>query len=163
MKKVVKRKYTSTEMMLRSLVPFTEQNLKLAFKPGAFFRELERATNANRNTLAATMSRARRNGLVEDTNGIPTLTKKGRAHIKELQPEQLTGWLMVTFDVPETRRAQRDQLRYYLKLNNYKTLQKSVWYTSDDRVDEIKEVISELKLGQHVCLFIAASVFAPDM
>ncbi len=159
----VKRKSVTAEI-LKALVPYSEQNLKLAFKPGLFFRDLEHLTQANRNTLAATMSRAKRVGWVIERNGVPILSKTGRAKIQEVsKADLLQGWLLLTYDIPETRRADRDRLASDLKRLNFKRLQKSTWYTNEDYVDALKELITNLKIGQHVCLFLAAHVYAPDI
>jgi DNA-binding transcriptional regulator PaaX len=157
------KKCSTTEYLLKALIPYTEQNLKLVFKPGQFFKELEKSTRSNRNTLAATMSRARKKGLILDYDGVPVLTEKGLKRLRTSSVDEISGWLMVTFDIPESKRGERDQFRYYLKVNGFKTLQKSVWYTTQDRTEELKDVVSELGLGSHVCIFIAASVFAPGL
>lgn len=102
--------------------------------------------------------------MVENINGVPVLTKTGLEKIGQLKKtELLSGWLLVAFDIPEKRRKDRDYLRNYLKTNDFIILQKSIWYTNLDKTEELKEVIVDLNLGSHVCIFMAAHVFAPGL
>jgi len=145
--------------VLRGLIPNTEQNVKLAFKPSLFFNDLEQLTQSKRQTIANTLSRAKRQGLVETKDGIPVLTAKGRAKLGELnQPQLLQGWLLVSFDIPEQRRHDRYELRSYLKRRKFRLIQKSLWASQYDYVDELKDVIAELKIGQYVLVFVAATI-----
>lgn len=157
-----KRNKSVTGEILRALIPYTEQNIKLAFKPNRFFNDLERLTRANRNTLASTYSRAKRQGYIEMRNNVPVLTEAGKAKIGKLgKPELLAGWLVVSFDIPEKRRNDRYELRNYLRTRGFQQVQKSLWCTDYDYTEDLREVIAELRLGQHVLVFLAASVFTP--
>jgi DNA-binding transcriptional regulator PaaX len=157
-------KQSVTIEVLKALIPYTEQNMKLAFKPNLFFNDLERITRSNRQTLANTLSRTKRQGLVKNRGGVPVLTKKGLAKLKELQsPDLLAGWLLVSFDIPETRRHDRYTLRSYLRLHGFRQLHKSLWANEYDYTQDLKGIIAELKLGQYVGIFVAASVYAPGL
>lgn len=159
-----KTKQSVTKEVLKALIPYTEQNIKLVFKPNLFFNDLERLTRSNRATLANTLTRSKRVGYVEMKNGIPTLTSLGRAKIGHIdKPELLSGWLIVSFDIPESRRRDRYELRTYLRRRGFKQVQQSLWVTKYDYAEDIKEVVAELHLGSHVMTFIAASVFAPSL
>jgi DNA-binding transcriptional regulator PaaX len=148
--------------VLMAFVPYTEQNLNLVYRPKVFFKELERATGANRQTLASTVSRAKRTGLLTMKDGVPTLTVKGQARIAETKkPDLLSGWLLVSFDIPEDRRRDRYALRHYLKIRGFRQVQKSLWCNQYDYAEELRVTIAELHLHQHVCLFLATSIYAP--
>lgn len=150
--------------VLKALIPYTDQNLKLVFQPGRFFYDLEKITFANRQTLKTTLSRAKKSGYIEMKSGAPMLTQKGREKLGQLQkPDLLAGWLLVSFDVPEARRHDRYALRRYLKLRDFRQLQKSLWYSPYDYAEDLREVIAELRLGAHVCIFAAASIYAPGL
>ena len=77
--KDAKRTYRSTtHYILSGLVPYTEANIKLAFKPSAFFNDLERLDQEKRSagTLRVSYYRAVKQGLVcLDDVGMPQLTK----------------------------------------------------------------------------------------
>lgn len=162
--KVVDDRKPVTKELLKALVPYTEQNVKLAFKPGLFFKDLEKITKTNRNCLAATLSRAKRRGWVIEKNGVPCLSEKGRLRIKEVGPaDLLNGWLLVVFDIPEQRRIDRYSFRQRLKELGFAMLQKSTWYSNEDHLDELKTAISELKIGRYVCVFLAAETYAPQL
>ncbi len=51
--------------VLVALVPYTQPNLLLAFKPGLFFIELEKVSRYKQATLKAAYWRAQRQGLIE--------------------------------------------------------------------------------------------------
>lgn len=156
------RKQSVTLEVLKALVPYTPQNIKLAFKPNKFFNDLERITHSNRNTLASTYSRAKRQGYIEINDGVPVLTAAGRAKIGKIdKPDLLAGWLVVSFDIPEKRRHDRYELRNHLKSRGFKQIQKSLWCTDYDYTQDLREVIAELGIGPYVLVFIAASVFTP--
>lgn len=147
--------------LLIALVPFTENNLLITFKPSRFFYELEKKTNANRNTLAATMSRAKKNGLLKiDDEGVPVLTWRGKTKINLALGDKLKKQkLVVIFDIPENQSSKRRELRAYLYSQNFRYMQKSVWATQYNVIDELLEVIAELGLGRYVKVLLSEQVY----
>lgn len=152
---------TLLKELLVALVPFTENNLLLTFKPAQFFTELEKKTNANRNTLAATMSRAKKNGFIKiDEEGIPQLTWRGKTKINLALGEKLKKQrLIVIFDIPESQCSKRRELRAYLYSQNFRYIQKSVWASQYNVIDELLDVIAELGLGRCVQVLLAEQVY----
>lgn len=147
-----------------SLVPFTEDNLKLTFHPAQFFKDLESKTGASRATLASTLSRAQKLGLVKRDSGIPVLTNLGRKRIRaydeeEFQELQNNTRLMVSFDIPQTHDRARRILVSELKNLNFSQLQKSVWLTKYDTEHRIIDIISELKIGKYVTMFLVEAIY----
>jgi hypothetical protein len=116
----IKKKYKSTTYyILSGLIPYTEANLKLSFKPSAFFSDLEKLekVNASQKSIKSAYYRAIKHGLIkQDGTGNPTLTKKGLKKVREYKPSKLKGSsLMVIFDIPENERYKRDRLRILLR------------------------------------------------
>lgn len=145
-----------THEVLKALIPYTEQNLKLVFKPALFFRDLERITQANRQTLATTLSRAKKRGLVEMENETPVLTSAGLHRIEPvLLPPLLNEYLLVAFDIPESRRYARNQFRAYLRSKGFRQLQKSLWISRLDYSQQIYVTAWRLRISKEVRIFRA--------
>lgn len=74
-----------------------------------------------------------------------------RLKIKHLDKKKLKdkNWLMVLFDIPERSRKTRDVFRKILHELGFEQLQKSVWITPYDVVDELKEAIENCRLEKY--------------
>ncbi len=84
-----------------------------------------------------------------------TLTADGLERIKEIIPAKKTKladgrYLMVIFDVPEKYKRGRDNLRYFLKDNNFIQLQKSVWISNYDIGEEIIEYVKTCDISEWI-------------
>ena len=93
------------------------------------------------------------------------LTPKGVQKITKLKYKKLKKkkrkdgrWEMVIFDIPETKRQKRDSLRELLKLLGYSQLQKSIWVSPYDVLEETQKIIINLKLEKHVRLLLIEEV-----
>lgn len=154
----VKRNKSTLEYVLLSLVPFSEPNLKLAFKPNLFFKDLEKAQDEQHAKLRSAYYRAIRSGHVEiGDDHIPRLTEKGRRKIRPFVAKKLgkDAKLMVIFDVPESERAKRDRLRIILHDCEFTKVQKSVWVSDYDYRDLLHSEISEQGLETYVQVYEA--------
>jgi DNA-binding transcriptional regulator PaaX len=121
--------------MLQALIPYTEANIKLVFKPNAFFNDLEKITQTKRRTLRNVYYRAKKEGLIAlDDNNIPRLTEKGQRRVRRYNARHLgpNARLMVIFDIPEAEAWKRQYLRRLLKELNFRLVQKSVWVSEFD-------------------------------
>lgn len=139
-------------------MPYTKENLNLAFKPNVFFYELEKISRINDKTLESAYYRAVKSGLVEiDDTGIPRLTTKGRLRIKPYKPKRLSkqSHLLVIFDIPEDMRAARDRLRLILKELSFAKVQQSVWASPYDHTEYLTAEISEYNLSEYVFVYEA--------
>lgn len=56
------------------------------------------------------------------------------------------GFVIVTFDVPEKRRRERNLLRQFLKQSGFEQLHRSVWAHRRDVAALVAEVVRDLKL-----------------
>ncbi|MBW3569374.1 CRISPR-associated endonuclease Cas2 [Candidatus Parcubacteria bacterium] len=161
-KDIKARKRDVQKAILKAFIPFTEENMLLAYKPNQFFNRLEyldrlvELTKANRQTVQSTISRAKRAGLLKvDEKGILQTTWRGKIKTKVRPNKKLRKYLVIIFDVPETRRRDRNQLRAYLRANYCEMVQKSVWKTKYDIYDELLEVIGDLEIINYVSVFLA--------
>lgn len=146
--------------VLEALVPYTNANLKLAFSPNRFFNELEKISNANRDVIAATLSRAKKNGLVQESDGVPILSLDGKLKIsfKPRADKLKDGRLLVMFDIPESKKRDRDRLRHYLMNLDFKLVQRSIWLSDRDYREDVKKTVRYLELDDHVDMFVGSFV-----
>ena len=145
--------------VLRALIPYSKTNLMLSTNPNKFFNYLEQTTGASRQTLHTTLSRAKKDKLLaKDNSNRWSLNWRGRMRANISPPNKLNGTqLLVLFDIPETQKRKRDQLRKYLKSQGFKQLQLSVWTTEYDVRDEIEEVLSGIGVTDYVKIVLARS------
>lgn len=149
--------------MLKAFIPYSKENLMLAYKPGRFFNyldELQSQTGASRGTLRVTIDRAKRAGLlkVDANSGSLVTTWRGKIKVKVRPKAKTRHYLVIAFDIPEARRKHRDLLRGYLRSVYCEPVQKSVWKTKYDIHEELNEVIEELRLDRHVTQFMADEI-----
>lgn len=151
---------SATHYVLLSLIPFTEANLNLSFKPNKFFNELESLHKISANASRNALNRAHKSGLIEyDEQNIPRLTEKGHKKLRPYVSAQLEGsQVMVVFDIPEQERWKRRHMRTVLREFSFKQVQKSVWMSRLDCAGYIREEIDSLGLQGAVKIFEARPV-----
>lgn len=156
-------KYRSTtHYVLSALVPYTDANLKLTFKPSDFFSDLKKLDTykAKYGTIRSGYYRAIKQGLIAvDSDGFPHLTEKGHSKLRRYEPRKLAGArLMVVFDIPENERALRAKLRLLLREFYFEQIQKSVWVTEYDVIDILSVQIRLHQLTNYVEVYEARKV-----
>lgn len=160
-------KYKSaTHYTLAALIPYTEANMKLSFRPSQFFSDLDkldyikRQNKFSKESLRNAYYRAIKKGLINMDDGIPRLTAKGQRKLVSFQPKILKGnaRLLVVFDIPEKDRWKRSRLRAVLREFHFIQIQKSVWETSYDCRKYLEIAIEEYKLHKNVILYEAAKI-----
>lgn len=151
---------TTTEYILWSLIPYTEPNLKLTFKPSAFFYDLEKISRKNHQTIKNAYYKAQRDGLIVfDDDGMPRLTDKAKRKAKLFKPEKLKdAVLVVMFDVPEEEKNKRQRLRLLLKELSFKQIQKSVWTCEYDYREYVRSEIKDQELQDYVLFYEARQI-----
>jgi|SRR3989344_4999947 len=154
------RQQSALLFVLKGLLPYTRENLLLAFKPNAFFNELEKISYYKRKNLENALRQAERQKLVERDDRIIKLTQLGERTIRPFVAEQLPNGskLMVVFDIPESRASVRARFRRVLKRWRFDQIQKSVWVTAYDHRQSIKEIIAELDIEKYVKIYECASI-----
>ena len=93
--------------------------------------------NYSQSTFSGSMVYMRKRGLLKYDNEKIKITREGRKYIRRkfdsLQQFKCTfdktapKNLIVMFDIPETKKAEREWLRWHLKKFDYFMIQKSVW------------------------------------
>lgn len=154
------RKVSVTKELLKALIPYSQQNLKLAYHPNQFFNELEQKTKAKRATLYTTMSRAKKNNLVTVDGETISLRWRGKIKIGYTKPAiEGSSWTLIVFDIKESRRRLRNEFREYLRISGYKPIQLSVWAAQTTPDKELTGVLDELGLNESVYIFSAKKLF----
>lgn len=148
---MVRQKHSPMVFVLKGLMPYSRENVLLSFRPKQFFDELEASSKYNRNTLRSAYWRAQQSGLIKSGSS-PRLTNKGEQTIKPYLAERLEGEvrLLVVFDIPESYSNVRRQFRTKLKEWQFQQIQKSVWSTNKDYRAPLRDLISELNIGNFV-------------
>lgn len=141
--------------VLKGLIPYTKENMMLAFKPNTFFNELEKISRYKKWTLEKAFYEAQRQKLIEKDANIVKLTEAGKKIVRPFVAQRLANGakLMVIFDIPEDRSVVRARFRRILKQLSFEQVQKSVWITPYDHEDSVKEIVSELELQDYVQLY----------
>jgi DNA-binding transcriptional regulator PaaX len=108
----------------------------------------------NYDSIKTAMFRAKRKGLIKKNrrHAWPEITEAGRSRISAILPSYDTKRIwdkrmhLVTYDVPEKFRHDRNILRAYLKRIGCAKLQDSVWITPYNPIDSISTYVSEKHL-----------------
>lgn len=88
------------------------------------------------------------------------ITEKGRNKIEKIIFDRETWdgkWRVVLFDIPETKKKLRDNLRTTLKAAGFKQLQKSVWVSPFDTLKDVEIMVDNYNLHENLWYFWAKS------
>lgn len=133
--------------------------------PGIRSLRYQRQREYNKKNFPKLIYRLKKNGIIKSPDWDPKaaiiVTQKGMEKIfrvglkmkgKKLRSD---GKLeMVIFDIPEKKRKVRDEMRFYLKLFGYKELQKSVWISPFNVLEETQNFIKRYDLENNVKIFL---------
>lgn len=156
-----KKQQSALTHVLKALIPYTRENLALSFSPNKFFNDLEKSSGYNRNTLRNAYWRAEKRNYFKKVRDTPELTDAGLDYIADYEPKYLGSGarLIIIFDIPETQRKARQQLRELIKSWGFVQIQKSVWSTELDYRELLVETVAELKLAGCVEIFEGVRLF----
>lgn len=151
---------TAMRYVLEALLPYSDANLKLAYKPHAFFNDLEKISRYSRASIRKAYYTARRQGLVTLTDaGTPILSELAIDSLRPYTPQRLdNSKILVMFDIPESLKARRSTLRLALKELRFQQVQKSVWSSKYDSRDILRKIISNLAIDDYVEIFEALPI-----
>ena len=117
----------------------------------------------NKDYFHNTMYRLRKNGFVEKISGKWILTKEGKEYFenkrklsqKFTSPFMLNAPknLLLMFDIPESRKAERNWLRWHLREFQYFMIQKSVWVGPSPLPKKFKDYAKNIGLNNYVKTF----------
>ena len=154
------RRQSALLFVIKGLIPYTRENMMLAFKPNLFFNELEKISRYKKVSLENAFREAQRQKLIEREANVVRLTQLGEKIIRPYTAQQLSNEakLMVIFDIPEDMAQVRARFRRILQSWQFKQIQKSVLVTSYDHSQSVKELIIELDVGSYVKLYECVTI-----
>ena len=114
-------------------------------------------------SIYTTLSRLRGGKYVSQINGVWKITELGKKYI-ERKKNPLKRFdspfnknspqnLLLTFDIPEPKKYERDWFRSQLKKFNYKLIQRSVWVGPSPLPKEFVEYLKQIKLTRFIKTF----------
>ncbi len=133
-------------------------------------REYERKKNAR--TFSQFISYLRQKGYIKIPEGYSVyekiqLTPQGRKKAlygkvaekkNKLKSRKDGKMIMFMFDIPQNKEKARHMLRDILKFLDYQVLQKSVWISDKDVLEETEQSARELGLQEYVNIFVVDRV-----
>lgn len=143
---------SACQYILEGLIPYTDANLKLTFKPGVFFNELEKLSGRSQRTLRNEFYKLQCEEYIFRAKDMVGFTEAGLAQLELYVPRHIPGdtQLMVIFDIPEQLRSKRSSLRATLRQFHFKQIQKSVWVTKYECRKYLALEIHENRLEPYV-------------
>lgn len=109
----------------------------------------------NYDVMKEALKTAHRNGWIKARrrNALPEITEKGKRRIASVIPQydEKRSWdgkmHLVTYDIPESRKIDRELLRAYLRRIGCAMLQESVWITPYNPIDLVRSFVDEKELS----------------
>lgn len=154
--RLTKKYKSATHYILSSIMPYTEANLKLVFLPKRFISDLYKLDRFKSNNIRIAYKRCIKDGLIyfdEHTNR-PILSEKALNKLRIFEPRKLlNAKLMVIFDIPESDRWKRQQVRSLLTQLKFTQVQKSVWMSDYDSREYLKQEIKRLNLSNNLQIY----------
>lgn len=131
---------------------------------------LPKLKKRSRDSIYVALSRMKKSGLLDKDLQGWLVTPTGREYLKrkhdslrqfEFKFEKAAPRnLIVMFDIPEERKAEREWLRFQLKKGRYVMIQKSVWIGPSPLPKEFLTYLKELRLEQMIRTFKLARNYA---
>lgn len=129
--------------------------------------EIKKLIKNKEQTLRSILTRLKKQGLIENKNKIWQITQKGKIHLKNkliskiphfghLKNKKTERNMIVIFDIPETRRKQRNWLRGDLMALGFILLQESVWFGPAPLPKEFIQYLNDTNLLQYIKFFKVA-------
>lgn len=115
---------------------------------------LPKFKSCSKNSLSGTLAYIRKAGFAENVNGELKIARRGQEYIRR-KMDSLKQFdcrfeknapknLIVMFDIPEIKKAEREWLRWHLKKFNYSMIQKSVWVGPSPLPKEFLDYIEKI-------------------
>lgn len=108
----------------------------------------------NYDVIKDALKTARRNRWIKarTRNAMPEITEEGKRRLAEVVPhyDETRSWdgrmHLVTYDIPERRKIDRERLREYLRRIGCAMLQESVWITPYNPINLVRSFVEEKEL-----------------
>lgn len=125
--------------------------------------------NYKDHSVQTTLSRLHKKGFVRNISGEWSITKSGKEYLKQSESilrqfnssfkKDSPRNLLLIFDIPESKKSEREWFRHHLKKFNYVMIQKSVWVGPSPLPKEFLDYIKEIKLSDSIETFKLAKPY----
>lgn len=125
--------------------------------------------NKSNGSFRSTIYYMKKNNLISDSDKGWHLTPLGKKYMKKKEDslrqfehsfsKEAPKNLILMFDVPETKKAEREWLRWHLKKFNYAMIQKSVWVGPSPLPKEFSDYLEKIKLKKSIKTFKLAKAY----
>ncbi len=127
--------------------------------------------NYSRKSISNSLSELSKNNLISRDKDFIKITPKGKKYWMKKQ-DSLTIFpgilgnnakdLLVMFDIPETRKGEREWFRFHLKRFGYQMIQRSVWVGPSPLPKDFTEYLKKIKLEGCIKTFKLAKSYKPN-
>ncbi len=131
---------------------------------------IPRFSSYSKRSLRSTADRLKKKGLIETENDYLKITLKGKKYLQRKQDgmtsfaspfkKDLPKNLLLIFDIPEQRKAEREWFRWHLKKFSYVMIQRSVWVGPSPLPKEFLAYLKEIKLENCIQTFKLSKSFS---
>ena len=162
----------SSTSLLRTIVGVTMRAAD-GWLPTAHLIALARAVGLSEPTARSALARVRAAGLLVAASrdgvaghalnpaAVPLLERGDRRIFNYRQMAVTDAWCLVSFSIPESRRAERHQLRRRLAWIGCGTVAPALWVCPEHLAGEVSSILTELRLTGDATVFTGARP-APD-
>ena len=126
--------------------------------------------NYSRDSVKSTLWKMKKNCLIEKRGEKWHVTKRGRKYVQRkydslrqfpnVFKKDAPKNLIVMFDVPETKKVEREWLRWHLKKFHYIMIQRSVWVGPSPLPREFMRYVERIKLKDSIKTFRLARPYS---
>lgn len=162
-------KFTKTSVVGHILEQFLKPQFKYKGIPVNIFGLPTFRANYLKKNFSNELSRLKREKFIEKDNEYWRITKRGQEYIKRRQnsfftfdfsfPKDSPKNLLVMYDIPEDKKAEREWFRFHLKKFSYEMIQRSVWVGPSPLPKEFLSYLEDIKLKECVKTFKLAKSY----
>lgn len=126
----------------------------------------------SKSTFSNEFSRLKRENFIEKDGEYLRITKKGQEYVKRKQdnlsmfslsfPKDSPKNLLVMYDIPEEKKAEREWFRFHLKKFGYEMIQRSVWVGPSPLPEDFLNYLKEIKLKSCIKTFKLTKSYSND-
>lgn len=130
---------------------------------------LPRLSSYEYNSLKTTVSRLHKKEYIEKNSTGWILTPRGKNYLKRKYDSLIqfdspfsksdSKNLLIMFDIPEEKKAEREWLRWHLKKFNYEMIQKSVWRGPSPLPKGFTDYLKKIGLRNHMKMLKVTKVY----
>ncbi|MFA5937009.1 MAG: hypothetical protein WC822_03980 [Candidatus Paceibacterota bacterium] len=162
--------------MLSRDLSIGDKILKLLFEPKYKYKGMPVSVlglpaifSCKKQSINNALCRLNKNGYISKENNYILLSSNGRKYIENKKirlvvfnspfQEKSPKNLLVMFDIPEVKKAEREWLRFHLREFSYEMIQKSVWVGPSPLPKDFLDYIKSIKLEECIKTFKLAKPY----